>query len=468
MPDSIADGRTEQDLLGSLVLPKDCPWGIHTERARHNFACNGGGVPPRMIQAYARVKQACCRANAAIGALPADTAAAIDHACELLAAGAHADAFPLDALQGGAGTSTNMNLNEVIANLALDQLGISRGRYDRVHPLDHVNLHQSTNDTYPTALRVAAIDALRHAAAPAAQALQGALQGRELAFARIVTVGRTETQPALPMTLGQIFGAMAEAVSRDRWRLFKCEERLRVVNLGGTAVGTGIGAPRSYIFHVIEALREATGFGLCRGDNLPGETAFADALVEVSGILKAAACNLVKLGRDLRRLQAEGDIALPDRQAGSSFMPGKVNPVVCEAVIQAGLWVQAQDALVGQCAGLGSGQINEFMPLLCLSLLGAMERQAAATGMLAGHVEGISAREEACAAKVAACPGLAVALMPDIGYDQATELVRRGQAEGVTDWRAYLGQAVGPARLDDRLRPERLLQLGFQKDAEHP
>ncbi len=447
--------------MGALTLPADCLWGIHTERARRNFPLVGGVVSPRLIRAYARVKKACCLANAELGFLEAARAAALAAACDEVAAGGHAEAFPLAALQGGAGTSTNMNMNEVLANLALDRLRVPRGTWTQLHPLDHVNCHQSTNDTYPTALRVAAIEALREVSA-ACQALQGALQRQEQALAGVVTVGRTEGMPAVPMSLGQIFGAAAEAVSRDRWRTFKCEERLRVVNLGGTAVGNGMAAPQAYIFLVIEKLRQVTGLGLSRAENVAGDTAHADAFVEVSGMLKAAAVNLIKISRDLRLLHLFGEIRLPPVQAGSSLMPGKVNPVIVESVIQAGMRICAEDAVVAQCVAGGTLQICEFMPLLAQALLGSLELLISATQVLAAHVDGITADAACCARQVSASAGIVTAWIPVIGYEAATALVQRGQAEGVTDWMAYLEREFGAAQVAEMLRPERLLALGYR------
>jgi aspartate ammonia-lyase len=302
--------RTEEDLLGALEVPAGAYWGIHTERAIANFPLSGRRVNPFLIRALAQVKKACAAANLELGYLDTAKGKAIAAACDEITGGGLADQFPVDALQGGAGTSTNMNLNEVIANRALELLGGCRGDYRLIHPLETVNLHQSTNDIYPTALRVAAIFGLRRLSAAVAS-LQGSLQERERAFGAIVKIGRTELQEAVPMTLGAEFAAFSEAFSRDRWRTFKGEERLRVVNLGGTAVGTGLTAPRDYIFLVVEKLREITGLGLSRGENLTGETANADAFVEVSGVLKAHAANLVKISGDLRLLNLWGRSASP-------------------------------------------------------------------------------------------------------------------------------------------------------------
>ena len=310
--------------------------------------------------------------------------------------------------------------------------------------------------------KIAAIQAL-HETSAAFQALQGALQRREQAFSGIVALGRTEGMGAVPMTLGQAFGAAAEAVSRDRWRTFKCEERLRVVNLGGTAIGNGMAAPRAYIFLVIEKLRQVTGLGLSRADNGPGDTAHADVFVEVSGILKAAAVNLIKISRDLRLLHMFGEIRLPAMQAGSSIMPGKVNPVIVESVMQAGMRVCAEDALVAQCAAGGTLQICEFLPLLAQALLGSLDLLAAAARMLAAHVDGIEADAETCARHLNTSPGIVTAWVPEIGYEAATALVQRGTAEGITDWRAFLEREFGAEKVAEMLRPERLLALGYRE-----
>ena len=284
-----------------------------------------------------------------------------------------APAIVVDALQGGAGTSANMNVNEVLANRALELLGAARGDDRRVSPTDHVNLHQSTNDVFPTALRVAALWGLGGSIRPSS-ALQEAFQAKERAFAHIVKVGRTEMQDAVLTTLGREMSAYAEALNRDRWRLAKCGERLRVVNLGGTAIGTGLAAPRDYIFRVVEELRDITGLGLARAENLVEATQNADVFVEVSGLLKTLASTLIKICGDLRLLSSGpdaglGEIRLPARQAGSSIMPGKVNPVIPEAVTQAALLAIGHDQALTMAVAMGSLELNPFLPLVAHCLL---------------------------------------------------------------------------------------------------
>ena len=455
--------RTECDALGEKRIERDALWGIHTQRALENFAFSSRRVPYALIVAIATVKHAAAVANAELGYLPKDIADAVVAACAQICEGGLEAHFPLDALQGGAGTSTNMNVNEVVANFALKRLGKKPGDYDTVHPLHHVNLHQSTNDVYPTALRIAAIAGVRRLADGFAK-LQGAFQAKEVAFQAIAKMGRTELQSAVPMTLGQEFSAFAEAIARDRWRTFKCEERLRLVNLGGTAVGTGITAPRRYIFRVIEVLRALTGMGLSRSENVIDATANADAFVEVSGILKASAANLSKIAGDLRLLHFLGEIALPPLQAGSSIMPGKINPVMTEAVMQVGMAVRANDGIVTDCAAHGTLQINEFMPLLAWALLESIDMLDAAARAFAGHVAGIKANKDRCAAFLDDGPSLLTAFLPQIGYERAGVLAKefvqvRANNPSLT-LRAFLSEKLGEALVHEVLSAPNLIKLG--------
>jgi aspartate ammonia-lyase len=453
------DYRTEQDFLGSVQVPRDAYWGVHTQRALANFSLAGVPVHAGLIRAFASVKKACCQANRELGLMQEKKAAAIIQACQEIAGGALADQFPVDALQGGAGTSTNMNVNEVIANRAIEILGGQRGQYGMVHPIEDVNLNQSTNDTYPTALKVSVIFALRALSAQAA-ALQGAFQRKEQEFASVVKMGRTEMQEAVPVTLGAEFGAFAEAFSRDRWRTFKCEERLRVVNLGGTAVGTGLTAPRSYIFLVIDKLREATGLGLSRGENLLDQTANTDCFVEVSGMLNAHAASIQKICNDLRLLNLLGEIRLPPLQAGSSIMPGKVNPVLLEAAMQAGMKVAANDTLVTAACSRSSLQINEFMPLLASSLLESLELLERVDAALAAHVGGITADAAACRAYFEKSPMIVTALLPSIGYEKAAALLAEYAASPTGTLAAFLAARLGTALVEEAFSPQRLTSLG--------
>ena len=454
--------RVEHDMLGEKEVPATVYWGIHTQRALENFPFASGRVPFELIRAMAMVKRAAAGANRDLGYLSAEKAAAIITACDEIMAGQLTDQFPLDALQGGAGTSTHMNVNEVIANRGLEILGRDKGDYAGLHPLQDVNLHQSTNDVYPTAVKVAAILELKRLS-DAIALLQGALQRKEKEFADIIKLGRTEMQDAVPITLGSEFSGWAEAVARDRWRTFKCEERLRVVNIGGTAVGTGIGAPRDYIFLVIEKLREATGLGLSRAENLVGETANADTFVEVSGILKAHMVNILKMSNELRLMNMLGEIKLPSVQAGSSIMPGKVNPVILEAASQAAMKVIANDALVTEAASRATGQIVEFMPLLADALLGSLLLLNRINAVLARHIEAIRADEARCRYYVDKSRTIITAFVAKVGYDRCNALLKEFEATGKENLRAFLEEALGAEMVGRVLSSHNLVGLGHRE-----
>jgi aspartate ammonia-lyase len=456
--------RVEKDLLGEMEIPEEAYWGIHTARSVLGMSVSGCRVSLPLVRAMAVVKSAAARVNAELGFLPPSHADAIVQACDEVTSGFLDAEFRVDALQGGAGTSTHMNVNEVVAARASEILGGTRGDRALVSPLEHVNMHQSTNDVYPTALRLAAIHLLRDVASSVAS-LQGALQRKEKEFARIVKVGRTELQEAVPMTLGQEFGGYAEAIARDRWRTFKCEERLRVVNLGGTAIGTGLTAPRDYIFRVVDKLRDLTAVGFARGENLTGETAHSDALVEVSGILKALAANLVKISGDLRMLNMLGEITLPAVQAGSSIMPGKVNPVVCEMVAQVGLKVMANDFLIADCASRGSFQINEFLPLIAHSLLESLELLKRGCDAFSGMVSGITGNAETCQRYLQRSDAIITVLVPVLGYERCSSLVveyRKSATSAPLSLYQFLCEKLGVSVVDDACRPESVLMLGHR------
>jgi aspartate ammonia-lyase len=427
--------RRERDGLGERKVPAARLHGIHTERALENFHLLGRPVHPSLARALGAVKVAAVRTNQSLGYLPDELAAALEGAGRELMDGALAPAIVVDALQGGAGTSANMNVNEVLANRAMELLGLERGSYASVSPLDHVNLHQSTNDVFPTALRIAAIWGLRRLE-PAVVSLQESFQAKERAFAHVVKVARTEMQDAVLTTLGREMSAYAEALNRDRWRLDKCEERLRVVNLGGTAIGTGLAAPRQYIFRVVDELREVTGLGLARAENLVEATQNADVFVEVSGLLKALATTLVKISGDLRLLSSGpeagfGEIRLPARQAGSSIMPGKVNPVIPEAVTQAALLAIGHDQAITIAAAMGSLELNPFLPLVAHCLLESFDLLAGACESLRRDcVDGLEAEEARCRQQVENATATATALVPLLGYERAGELVVAARREG--------------------------------------
>ncbi len=460
--------RTETDLLGPCDVPADALYGAHTVRAIENFPIAGRPVHRRLIHAYGAVKLACARTNRALGWWEADgaKAEAIEEACREMADGLLDEHVVVDALQGGAGTSTNMNVNEVLANRALEMLGEPRGRYSRVSPLDDINLHQSTNDTYPTALKLAAVRLLRRLESELVALLES-FQVAEKRFAGVVKVGRTQLQDAVLTTLGREMSAYAEALSRDRWRVYKCEERLRVVNLGGTAIGTGLAAPRQYVFRAAEFLKEVSGVGFARAENLVECTQNADVFVEVSGILKASAATLLKISGDLRLLSSGpqaglGELRLPARQAGSSIMPGKVNPVIPEAASQAAMRVMANDSAIAWAAGSGSLELNPFLPIIADCLLESLDLLACSCDILRRHcVDGLEADAQRCRAEVEGSTAAATALVPALGYEGACLVARAAGESGRTVRQVVLDEQLMTAReFDAVVSPEAVCRLG--------
>ncbi len=466
--------RIETDFLGEKSIPVEAYYGIHTVRALENFAVSRQSVHPELIRAIATVKQAAVEMNMSLGLLDARLGSAIFQAAAEVADGKLADQFPVDALQGGAGTSTNMNVNEVVANRAIELLGGNKGDYSLIHPLDHVNLSQSTNDVYPTALRIAAIRLLQPLSEACAQ-LQGSLQKKEAEFAGILKLGRTEMQDAVPITLGQEFSAWAEAIARDRWRLYKVEERLREVNLGGTAIGTGLNAERKYVFGVVERLRSLTGIGLARDENMIDPTQNADVFVEVSGLLKACASTLIKVSNDLRLLASGprggiGEIRLPDLQAGSSIMPGKVNPVIPEMVAQIGYQTIARDLAITLAAQGGQLELNAFLPLIAANLLPAMEELTHAMRLFANRcIDGIEVDSDRCRFHLENSVALITALSPLIGYDRAAEIAKQALKDRSPVKKALLDSGLFTlTELDTLLRPEALTRPGMIKKPSTP
>ncbi len=468
------DFRIEKDLLGERRLPAHALYGVHTDRALENFPLARRPVNPALIHAFGAVKLACARTNHELGWWQPKKAQAIEEACQEMMTGKLDHHILVDALQGGAGTSTNMNVNEVLANRALELLGHAPGDYATVSPLEDINLHQSTNDTYPSALKVAAITLLRVLEREVV-ALQEEFQEKEKAFAHVVKVGRTQLQDAVLVTLGREMSAYAEAFSRDRWRIYKCEERLRVLNLGGTAVGTGLGAPRQYIFRVTEKLKVISGIGLARAENLFEATQNADVFVEVSGILKACACNLLKTSGDLRLLSSGpdagfGELRLPPRQSGSSIMPGKVNPVIPEAVSQAALVVMGNDQVITFAAGLGNLELNAFLPVIADCLLSSLDLLANACSMLRRLcVAGLTADEERCRLHVSGATATVTALVDEIGYQAAQELALAAKASGLTIGELVVQRGLmSRQQFEQMVSPENVTRLGSPLRKEVP
>ena len=460
--------RIETDFLGEKQIPAEALWGIHTARAVENFPLSGRMVHPELIKAFGEVKLACAQTNIQLGFWKDNRTkySAIEKACSEMSLGLLNEHILADALQGGAGTSTNMNINEVIANRALQIMGKTPGDYEIISPLEDINLHQSTNDTYPTAVKIAAIRLLRKLE-QSVLALQEAFQQKEKEFAHIVKIGRTQLQDAVLTTLGREMSAYAEAFNRDRWRIYKCEERLRVVNLGGTAIGTGLGAPKQFIFKVVDRLRENTNIGLARAENLIDATQNTDVFVEVSGILKAHACNLFKISNDLRLLSSGpdagfGEITLPARQAGSSIMPGKINPVICEAVAQIAIRVMGNDQIISQACSAGNLELNQFMPLIADALLENLTLLNNASVIFREQcISGITSNEQVCKKNIENSTATITALIPKIGYEKASEIAKIAQKEFISIKEAAVkSKFISEKEFDELITPESVCRLG--------
>ena len=456
--------RVEHDLLGDRAVPADAYYGVHTLRAIENFPITGTPISiyPDLVAALACVKQAAAIANSELGLLDEPRAVAIRLACTEIREGKLLGEFVVDVIQGGAGTSTNMNANEVIANRALEILGRPKGDYGELHPLEHVNLSQSTNDVYPTSVKLALQFGIRRLLVEMS-ALRKAFEAKAAELAGVVKVGRTQLQDAVPMTLGQEFSAYAVTLGEDESRLAEASDLIREINLGATAIGTGINAPRGYAKLVTERLSELSGVEFVVSPNLVEATQDAGAFVQLSGVLKRVAVKLSKTCNDLRLLSSGpragiGEIILPAVQAGSSIMPGKVNPVIPEVVNQIAFEVIGNDITVTMAAEAGQLQLNAFEPIIAHSLFKSLAHLAAGCRTLAERcVKGIRADAARARRLLDESTALVTALSPRIGYAAAGEVAREALATGK---RVYdLVQERGlmtRAELDDMLKPENL------------
>ena len=429
--------RQEHDFIGIKTIPPDAYWGVHSARAVENFPITGHSVAhmPELIRAFAFVKKAAAQANLAFGAINLKQATAIAHACDDLIAGQLHEQFVVDVIQGGAGTSTNMNANEVIANRALEHLGLPKGSYDVIHPNDHVNASQSTNDAYPTAVKLATFAGIQKLLTALA-ALRGAFEAKAGEFAHILKIGRTQLQDAVPMTLGQEFAAFAAMIADDEKRLRESAYLMCEVNMGGTAIGTGINAPVGYTDAVVKALADISGVPVVKAGDLIAATGDTGAFADISGILKRIAVKLSKISNDLRLLSSGpqagvGDIKLPARQAGSSIMPGKVNPVIPEVMNQVCFEVIGNDAAITMAVEAGQLQLNAFEPLMAWALHKSLSHLSSACQTLQINcVEGIVANQGLLDERIAASVTLVTALNPLIGYEKAAQIAKTAIANG--------------------------------------
>jgi aspartate ammonia-lyase len=456
--------RTESDSLGSKRIPAGVYWGINASRALDNFAITGRPISiySDLIFGFACVKQAAARANAEIGVLDRGKADLIDRACEEIKEGHLHDQFIVDIMQGGAGTSTNMNVNEVIANRALELAGRSKGQYEYLDPNDHVNRSQSTNDAYPTALKIGlclAIERLMGELDLLAQAFHD--KGHE--FAGILKVGRTQLQDAVPMTLEQEFEAFALTLREDRIGFERLMTPLSEVNLGATAIGTGIAADPRYAEAVRIHLAAITGHAIVTAPNLVEATTDVGVFMDLSSALKRSATKLSKICNDLRLISSGpqaglGEINLPPRQAGSSIMPGKVNPVIPEAVNQVAFVVAGADVTLTMAAEAGQLQLNAFGPVMTHVLFESLQWLTASMATLRVNcVAGITANTERLAAQTESFVGVITALIPEIGYGAASRLASEALATNasIADLIVRAG-LLTRERVDELLKPEHL------------
>ena len=457
--------RTETDSLGEMAVPADAYWGAQTQRAVENFPISGITFGRRFVRALGVVKKAAAQANRDLDLLDEDVAAAIVEAADEVIAGELDDQFPVDVFQTGSGTSSNMNANEVIANRAAEIMGHEIG--DRVvHPNDHVNFGQSSNDVIPTAMHVASLEAIEKDVTPALSTLRSSLAAKEDEFVDVVKTGRTHLQDATPVTLGQEFGGYRTQIEKGLARVDKTREHLGELALGGTAVGTGLNTHPEFPGRAAEYITKETGVGFRQADDHFEAQAAHDAMAEAHGALRTVAGSLNKIANDLRLLASGprnglGEIDGPENQPGSSIMPGKINPVVAEAVNQVHTQVIGNDAAVANGAADGQLDLNLYKPVLAHNFLQSAELIANASDVFANRfVDRLEANRDHCERQVEESMALATALNVHIGYDKASEVAKAALEEGKTVRevaleRGYLDEAEADAVLDPRKMTER-------------
>ena len=461
--------RLEHDLLGEREVPAERYYGIQTLRATENF--NITGIPishySRLINSLAHIKKAAALANAELGLLEPRLAQAIAQACDLITAGHYYSEFVVDVIQGGAGTSTNMNANEVIANLALEQLGYEKGRYDILHPLNHVNMSQSTNDVYPTALRLT-LSKKMDEMLDEMEGLRKVLATKGQEFADVIKMGRTQLQDAVPMTLGQEFGAWAVMVGEDLARVREAQSLIHEINMGATAIGTGLNAHPEYAAVVTAKLAEITGIPVVVSHNLVEATQDTGAYVQLSGVLKRVAVKLSKICNDLRLLSSGPraglyEINLPPMAPGSSIMPGKVNPIIPEVVNQVAFEVIGNDLTVTLAAEAGQLELNVMEPIIAYNLFTSLDLLGRACRTLNERcIVGITANREVCRRMVERSIGLVTALNPYIGYEKSTEIANLALTTGSSVYEIVLEKGyLSKAELEEILSPENMTRPRF-------
>ncbi len=459
--------RRERDLLGDREVPQDVYYGIQTARAMDNFPITGYKPHREMVLALAHVKKAAARANMDVLRLNSKIGQAIVDACDEVLAGKFHDHFTVDVIQGGAGTSYNMNANEVIANRAIELLGGDKGSYTTVSPNTHVNMAQSTNDVFPTAIKIASLN-LAEGLLEALETLIQALTEKEQEFDGVIKMGRTHLQDAVPIRLGQEFGAWAAALTRDSKRIRQALDGLCHVNMGATAVGTGLNADVDYIKKVVCYLASATSLPLVQAENMVDATQNADAYVTVSAALKTCAVNLSKMANDLRLLAAGprcglNEINLPAMQPGSSIMPGKINPVMAEVVNQVAFQVIGNDATVTMAAEAGQLELNVMEPVMTFNLLQSLDIMRNVMRVFAAKcVRGITANVQRCRQMVEQSVGIITAINPHVGYETASLIAKEAITTGRPVREIVLERGIlTEEELDIILNPQEMTRPGI-------
>ena len=458
--------RLESDSVGTREVPSEAYYGVQSMRAGENFSITGTGMNPAFLRNLALIKKAAAITNCSAGELDRDKAKAIEEAADEVIRGDFSDSFIVDAVQGGAGTSANMNMNEVIANRANELLGGRKGTYDRVHPNDHVNMAQSTNDVVPTAGKMTVLDLMKPLIDELIR-LEKALSEKSVEFDDVIKMGRTQLQDVVPMRLGQTFHAYAAMVRRDRKRLENTEKEMLSVNLGGTAIGSAINTSLGYLNGIVPCLAKISGLPLRQAEDLFDATENLDGFVAVSGALKTCATDLSKMCNDLRLLSSGpktglGEIALPAKQNGSSIMPGKVNPVIPEVVTQVAFLVIGHDTTITMAAEAGQLELNAFEPVLFYNLFESeIAMKGAVTTLIDNCITGITANRERCRTLLESSAGIATALNPYIGYRKAAEIAKKSVRENRSVREIVLSEKImTDAQLDRILDPYALTGAG--------
>lgn len=463
------DYRIEADSIGTKDVPENVYYGVQSLRAAENFHITGLNMHPEIINSLAYIKKACAITNCEVGLLNKKIANAIVQACDEIIAGKFHDDFIVDPIQGGAGTSLNMNANEVIANRAIEILGGEKGDYDIVHPNDHVNYGQSTNDVIPTAGKITSLRLLKNLKSELLR-LHDTLEKKAEEFDHVIKMGRTQMQDAVPIRLGQEFRAYSVAIMRDIRRMDLAMNEMRTVNMGGTAVGTGINADETYLKRIVPNLSEVANMELVQAFDLIDSTQNLDSFVSVSGAVKACAVTLSKIANDLRLMSSGpragfGEINLPARQNGSSIMPGKVNPVIPEVVNQVAFNIIGNDVTITMAAEGGQLELNAFEPIIFYCMFQSIDTLAYAVQTFIDNcVSGITANEERCRSLVENSVGIVTAICPHVGYKKSAEIAKKALATGQPVRNLILQENLMTAEeLDSILDPVHMTEPGISR-----